>query len=76
MVEAVRAKAPTKRQKLKHVKPDAPTASDDSKTILTNINAEEYKNNPEEFEALREKRPVGAQVFIQFLDAENAIVGE
>ena len=40
------------------------------------MNVEEYKINPEEFEELREKRPVGAQVFIQFHDSDNNIVGE
>ncbi len=43
---------------------------------MTNINAEEYKENPEEFEDLLPKRPIGAQVFIQFHDAENIAVGE
>ena len=59
MVEAAK-KNPTKRQKLKHVAPSEPAQTDDSKTILTNVNVEEYKKNPEEFENLREKRPVGA----------------
>ena len=79
MVEAVaQAKLPTKRQKLKHTVPDAPSNAGDSKTtmVLTNINAEEYKENPEEFEDLLPKRAVGAQVFIQFHDAENTAVGE
>ena len=49
---------------------------DDSKTILTNVNVEEYKENPEEFENLRERRPVGAQVFIQFKDSDDKVVGE
>ena len=66
MVEAVKHKNPTKRQKLRHVPPGEPAQADDSKTtttdtmVLTNVNVEEYKNNPEEFENLREKRPVGA----------------
>ena len=59
MVEAAK-RNPTKRQKLKHVAPDKPAQVDDSKTILTNVNVEEYKENPEEFENLRERRPVGA----------------
>ena len=59
MVQALKTN-PTKRQKLKHVAPDQPVQAEDSKTMLTNVNAEEYKVNPEEFENLREKRPVGA----------------
>ena len=40
------------------------------------MNAEEYKVNPEVFQERLEQRPVGAQVFIQFHDAENNAVGE
>ena len=32
--------------------------------VLTNVNAEEYKVNPEEFDELMPKKPIGAQVFI------------
>lgn len=75
MVEA-RAVAPSKRQKLKHVASNKPAANDDSRIILTNVNVEEYKVNPEEFEELLDKRPVGAQIFIQFHNSDNAAVGE
>ena len=43
---------------------------------MTNVNVEEYKRNPEEFESLRERRPVGAQIFIQFHDSDQNAVGE
>jgi len=53
------------------VAPAAPAGKNDSKTIekkpsmvLTNVNAEEYKVNPEEFDELMPKKPIGAQVFI------------
>ena len=83
MVETEKGGAPTKRQKLKHVAPAAPAGKNDSKTIekkpsmvLTNVNAEEYKVNPEEFDELMPKKPIGAQVFIQFHNAENDAMGE
>ena len=46
MVEAV-GQQPTKRQKLKHVAADSPLETEASKMILTNVNTEEYKRNPE-----------------------------
>ena len=69
MVEAtvIDNSKPNKRQKTKHTRPEE---------VLTNVNVEEYKVNPEEFEELLEKRPVGAQIFIQFQDSESNVVGE
>ena len=50
MVETVPRQGPTKRQKLKHTNPSQPSQAGDSKTTsggLINVNAEEYKVNPD-----------------------------
>ena len=44
---------------------------------LTNVNVEEYKADPQKFEEeLNLTKPVGAQVFIQFQDAESNELGQ
>ena len=69
--EVTVAQSTQKRQKLKSSGPN------DSKTtiMLTNVNAEEYKINPEEFEDLLPKRAEGVQISIQFRDADDNKVG-
>ena len=63
-------------KKRKRAAKNAGAAAEEPEEALTNVNAEEYKTNPEVFEERLEKRPVGAQVFIQFHDADNNAVGE
>ena len=64
---------------MKHTASNKPSNPEDSKTTasgLTNVNVEESKVDPNKFEERLERRPVGAQVFIQFHDTEDNAVGE